>query len=88
MSNKQKNDKYLDLVEKLMSYMMHNGKVIKKLPKNASYVAFSSTNKELNDYAQQILESVQKAHDDKPIVKAIQQKATDSWKFTTVTTSI
>lgn len=85
MSNKQKNDKYLDLVEKLMSYMTQNGKIIKSLPKNASYIAFSATNKELYNYAQQILESVKKAHEDKPIIKAEEQKVTNTWTFTTIT---
>jgi hypothetical protein len=85
MNDKQKHDEYIDLVQKLMSYMLDNAKVIKKLPGNASYIAFSSTNEELYAYAQKILESVKKAHEDQPIVKAVEQKSNNTWKFTTIT---
>jgi hypothetical protein len=86
MSNKQFTDTYLDLVEHLMDYIVHNGKGVKSLPKDASFVAFSSTNNKLNKYSQQILDSLKKEHEDKPIVKAEEQPGSqENWKFTTIT---
>ena len=85
MSNKQFTEKYLTLVEKLMNFIAHNGKGVKALPRNASFVAFSSTDADLNKYTERILESLIEEKEDKPIVKAVEQKnSNEPWKFTTI----
>ena len=86
MSNKQFTVKYLTLIEKLMNFIAGNGSGVKGLPKDASFVAFSSSNTKLNQYAQKILDSLIKEEKSKPIVKAVEQKAHNGvWKFTTIT---
>lgn len=86
MSEKQLNNSYLSLVEKLMKFIVHNGKGVKNLPKDASFVVFSSTNKELNNFSERILESTLKKHPEKPVIKAEEQpKSSEPWKFTAIT---
>lgn len=87
MSTKQKTEKYLELVEKLMDYLVQNGKGVLDLPKNGSYIAFSSSNNELKDYAEHLLESIREENkkEKKVIIKAEEQQSPTSWKFTLIT---
>jgi hypothetical protein len=69
-----------------MKFVVENNKLVSDLPSNASFVAFSNKDKELNKYTQKILDSLIKNNEDKPIAKAEQQKyLNDGWKFTTIT---
>lgn len=86
MSTKVYTSKYFDLIEQLMHYVTKNGSGVKELPSNASFVAFSNKDTELNEYTQRILDSLIEDKEDKPIVKAEQLKnSSASWKFTTIT---
>ena len=81
MSNKNYTDKYLKLLEKLTNFLISNGNEVKKLPKNASYVAFSAKDNEMNKINIKILNHLKK--ENKPIVKAEEPNTQkDSWKFT------
>lgn len=84
MSNKNYTDKYLKLLEKLTNFLTSNGAEAKKLPKNASYVAFSAKDKDMNKINIKILSHLKK--ENKPIVKAEEPSSLKgSWKFTVVT---
>lgn len=81
MSNKNYTDKYLKLLEKLTSFLVSNGDEVKKLPKNASYVAFSAKDEDINKINIKILNHLKK--ENKPIVKAEEPTTQKGlWKFT------
>ena len=81
MSDKNYTDKYLKLLKKLTSFLVSNGNEVKKLPKNASYVAFSAKDEDLNKINIQIISGLKK--ENKPIVKAEEPTSQKgSWKFT------
>lgn len=83
MKNEKDTNKYIKLLGKLTDFLTKNVKEIKKLLNNASYVAFSAKDKELNKEADELLESLKKEH--KPLIKAFEPKsAKDSWKFTVI----
>jgi len=83
MSNKIYVDKYLKLLKKLTSYLVANGKELKKLPKDASYVAFSAKDTGLNKMNLKILDELKK--EKKPVIKAEEPASQkDPWKFTVI----
>ena len=83
MSSKTYTDNYLKLLKKLTSFLVSHGSELKKLPKDASYVAFSAKDSELNKVNQKIL--IELKSENKPVIKAEEPMSrNDSWKFTVV----
>lgn len=76
--------KNLDLSEKLANYIAKNPSEVKEFPSDASFVTFSSTDKDLNDANKKLLESLKK--EGRNVVKAQEtQDKHNPWKFTAVT---
>ena len=76
--------KNIDLSEKLAVFIAKNPDEVKNLPEDASFVAFSSTDKKLNDENKKLLESLQK--EGRKVIKAEETNDKHNpWKFTPVT---
>ena len=82
MSIKTQTVKNIDLTEKLIAYIMKS-KNLPNLPRDVSFVPFSSTDKKLNKANEELLESLSK--EEKPIVIAQEPKINKgSWNITPV----
>lgn len=75
---------YVRLAQKLMAFILANGKILKELPNNATYVAFSAKNQELNKETEKLLDTVKK--EGKPVIQAFEPQSKNApWKFTVIT---
>ena len=80
MTKKKQATKNLDLSQKLAEYIAGNPDTVKNLPKNSSFVVFSSADESLNEENQKLIDSV--LAEGKKVIKAIQTKdKVNPWKF-------
>ena len=83
MSKKQQAMKNLDLSQKLAEYIANNPKAVKNVPKSSTFVAFSSSDNELNRKNEELIASL--SEEGKKVVKAIQTtNKINPWKFSPV----
>ncbi len=79
MSINDQSDKNISLTQKLIEYLV-KGKNVPKLPKDTSFVPFSSTDEKLNEANQELLEKISQG--EKPVVKAKEPKTDNgNWKL-------
>lgn len=86
MSTKSQTTKNIDLIYKLMEYLL-KARDVPKLPKDVSFVPFSKGDKRLNRANEELLKNLTK--EGKPVVKA--EELTDSkqgWKITPINFSM
>jgi hypothetical protein len=83
MSTRTQTTKNLDLVYKLMSYLVED-KNMSDLPDNVSYVPFSQSDKSLNKANEKLLKKI--LEEGNPVVKA--EQVNNSWKITPVNFSV
>ena len=82
MSNKIQTSKNIDLVNKLMQYLI-NGKNIPDLPDDVSFVPYSRSDKKLNNANEKLTKNLSKQN--KPVATAQEPKTSGSeWKITPV----
>lgn len=83
MTRKIQTKKNLELSEKLANYIVNNPEAVKSLPKNVSFIVFSSEDESLNKKNEGFIKSV--LAEGKNVVKAIQTKnKSNPWKFSQV----
>lgn len=84
MSKKQQIDKNLKLSGELAQFLVENPYLFDKLPKNASFVVFSSKDNKLNKVNEKLLESL--LDEGKEVVKVEETNDNNNpWKFTPIT---
>ena len=80
MTKTKQYKKNIDLSGKLAEYIISHPKIVKDMPKDASFVVFASKDKELNKENQKLVLSLKS--EGKKVVKAIQkQSKKDPWSF-------
>lgn len=85
MGTKDQAIKNMELTQELAAYIAKHPKVAKKSPENATYVAFSAKDEELNEANEKLLQSIIK-EGRKFIIKAVQTNdRLNPWKFFPVT---
>lgn len=83
MTKKVQTRKNLELSEQLASYIVNNPRAVKDLPKNVSFIVFSSEDESLNKKNEGLIKSV--IAEGKKVIKAIQTKdKSNPWKFSPV----
>lgn len=83
MIKKAQTKKNLELSEQLADYIVNNPGAVKDLPKNVSFVVFSSEDESLNKENEGLIKSV--VAEGKKVIKAIQTKdKVHPWKFSRV----
>ena len=82
MSIKQQTDKNIQLINKLMKFIVKD-KDVHSLPKDVSYVPFSNSDQKLNKANEILLKALQK--EDRPVVKATEPSSNKGhWEITPV----
>jgi hypothetical protein len=84
MSRKDQAIKNIDLSQELAMYIARHPDVAKKMPKSSNFVAFSASDKKLNQANEKLIASL--VDEGKPIIKAVQTNdKLNPWKFFPVT---